>query len=180
MIRKAWQVVLALVFAFVSGTALAASGSMLDQDAEAALNSLYANNAAAKGLGQNAKGILVFPKVTRAGFIVGGSGGEGTLFEKGKPVSHWSTGSGSVGLQAGVQSYGYALFFMTDEDLAYLKKSNGWDIGVGPTIVVADAGASKDASTLTARKGVYGFIFDQKGLMAGMGLSGQKISKIQK
>ena len=67
---------------------------------------------------------------------------------------------------------------MTSKDLAYLKKSSGWSIGVGPSIVVADAGMGEDVSTLTGQKGVYAFIFDQKGLMAGMGLTGQKITKI--
>ena len=180
MITKAWQLLFTLVFAFASSAAFAASASMLDDDAQAALQSLYANHPGAKSLGQTARGILVFPKVTRAGFIVGGQGGEGTLFEKGKPTAHYSTGAASIGLQAGIQSYGYALFFMSDEDLNYLKKSSGWEIGVGPTVVIADAGFGRDASTLTGRKGVYGFIFDQKGLMAGMGLSGQKITKLSK
>jgi lipid-binding SYLF domain-containing protein len=90
---------------------------------------------------------------------------------------HYNTGAASVGLQAGVQTYGYALFFITDEDLNYLKTSSGWSLGTGPNIVIADAGAAKDASTLTGKKGVYAFIFDQKGLMAGIGLVGQKITK---
>jgi lipid-binding SYLF domain-containing protein len=157
----------------------AATGRTLDQDAKAALGSLYSNNAGAKALGNKAVGILVFPTVTKAGFIVGGQGGDGALFEKGKITGHYNTGAASVGMQAGVQTYGYALFFMTAADLAYLKKSDGWSLGVGPSIVVADASFAKDTSTLTGQKGVYAFIFDQKGLMAGMGLVGQKISKIK-
>ena len=160
--------------------ALAASDSVLDQDSEAALKSLYSTAPGAKVNGDTAKGILVFPSVTRAGFILGAQGGNGVLFEKGKITGYYKTGAMSVGLQAGIQSYGYALFFVTDEDLAYLKKSSGWSLGVGPTIVIADAGAAKDASTLTGKKGVYGFIFDQKGLMAGIGLTGQKIGKVGK
>jgi len=172
------------LFAFAVGLlslqpALAASGHLLDQDAEAALASLYGNNPGAKALGDKAVGILVFPTVTKAGFIIGAQSGDGVLFEKGKVMGHYNTGAASVGLQAGAQTYGYALFFMTAADLAYLKKSDGWSLGVGPSIVVVDSGAAKDASTLTGQKGVYGFIFDQKGLMAGMGLVGQKISKIK-
>jgi lipid-binding SYLF domain-containing protein len=159
--------------------ALAATGHLLDQDAEAALASLYSNHAGAKALGDKAVGILVFPTVTKAGFILGGQGGDGVLFEKGKITAHYNTGAASIGLQAGVQTYGYALFFMTPADLAYLKKSDGWSLGVGPSIVVVDAGAGKDASTLTGQKGVYAFIFDQKGLMAGLGIVGQKISRIK-
>ena len=175
------RALLALVMmALIAGPAIAASGSVLEQDARAALTSLYTNSPGAKTLGEKAKGILVFPSVTKAGFIVGGQGGEGVLFEKGKVVDFYNTGAASVGLQAGVQSYGYALFFMNDEDLKYLKTSSGWSLGTGPNIVIADAGAAKDASTLTGKKGVYGFIFDQKGLMAGLGLVGQKITKIKK
>jgi len=164
---------------FGAQAALAADKHVIDQDAEAALNSLYSTSPGAKALGDKASGVLVFPSVTKAGFIVGAQGGSGSLFEKGKVTGHYETGALSVGLQAGVQSYGYALFFMTAEDLKYLKTSSGWSLGVGPTIVVADAGAAKDASTLTGKPGVYAFIFDQKGLMAGMGLVGQKITKIK-
>jgi len=162
------------------GAVRAASAHLLDQDAQAALQALYTNSPGAKALGDKARGILVFPNVTKAGFILGGQSGDGVLFEKGKVVGHYNTGAASVGLQAGVQTYGYALFFMTDQDLGYLKRNNGWSLGTGPSIVIADAGAAKDVSTLTGQKGVYGFIFDQKGLMAGMGLVGQKITRIDK
>jgi len=93
--------------------------------------------------------------------------------------AHCNTGAPSIGLQAGLQTYGYALFFVTDADVNHLKKAAGWSLGTGPNIVIADAGAAKDISTLTGQKGVYGFIFDQKGLMAGMGPVDQKITKIK-
>src|SRR4051812_34524576 len=159
--------------------AAAATGHILDEDADAALKSLYSNHAGAKALSEKAVGILVFPQITKAGFILGAQGGDGVLFEKGKITGHYNSGAVSVGMQAGVQTYGYALFFMSPQDLNYLKTSNGWSLGVGPSIVVADAGFGKDASTMTGQKGVYAFIFDQKGLMAGMGVVGQKINKIK-
>ena len=180
MNRFLQMVLAAAVTAFVAAQpAMAAEQHVLDQDADAALKSLYSNHPGAKALGDKAVGILVFPSVTKAGFILGAQGGDGVLFEKGKVTGHFNTGALSVGLQAGVQSYGYALFFMTPEDLNYLKKTSGWSLGVGPSIVVADAGFGKDASTLTGQKGVYAFIFDQKGLMAGMGLVGQKITRLK-
>lgn len=156
-----------------------AQGSALEADASAALKHLYASSPSAKALSANAVGVLVFPSVTRLGFIVGAQGGDGVLYQKGKVAGHYNSGALSVGLQAGIQSYGYALFFMTKEDLSYLKNTKGWSIGAGPTVVIADAGAAKDVSTLTGQKGVYGFIFDQKGLMAGMALTGQKITKLK-
>ncbi len=153
--------------------------SILDQDAQGALQSLYSTAPAAKALGDKAVGVLVFPDIRKAAFIVGAQGGDGVLFEKDKPSAHYNSGALSVGMQAGAQSYGYALFFMRPEDLDYLKQSNGWSLGAGPSIVVADAGMAKDVSTLTGQSGVYAFIFDQKGLMGGMGLVGQKITPMQ-
>jgi len=163
----------------LAGRPALSQGSALQADAEAALKHLYATSPSAKTLGETAVGALVFPSVTRLGFIVGAQGGDGVLFQKGKVAGHYNTGAMSVGLQAGVQSYGYALFFMTDADLKYLKNTKGWSLGTGPTVVIAGAGAGKDISTLTGQQGVYGFIFDQKGLMAGMALTGQKITRLK-
>lgn len=153
---------------------------ILNRNAQAALDSLYASTPAAKTLGDKALAVLVFPEIRRAAFVVGALGGEGVLFEKGKPTDYYSSTALSVGLQAGAQSYGYALFFLRPQDLDYLKRSSGWSIGTGPTIVVADAGASKDVTTLTGQSGVYAFIFDQRGLMGGIGLQGQKITKLDR
>jgi lipid-binding SYLF domain-containing protein len=77
-----------------------------------------------------------------------------------------------------VQKFGYALFFMTEEDLHWLKKSGGWELGVGPTITVVDQGLATSFSTTTAQKGVYAFFFEQRGLMAGVGIQGTKITRI--
>ena len=77
------------------------------------------------------------------------------LFQKGAAVARYSATAVSVGYQAGIQSYSHALFFMTDADLSYLRKSRGWSLGSGPHIVVIDVGLAKDVSTLTPQKGVY-------------------------
>ena len=170
----------ALVFLLATaahGPAMSASKGNLDSQARAALQSLYAKAPAAKALRDKARGILVFPSITKAGFVVGGQTGDGVLYEGGTRAGYYITTAGTVGFQAGAQKYGYALFFMTDEDLKYLKSSKGWSLGSGPNIVIADEGTARDASSLTAKSGVYAFIFGQKGLMAGVGLVGKKISK---
>jgi lipid-binding SYLF domain-containing protein len=95
-------------------------------------------------------------------------------------VGYYSTVAASYGLQAGAQSFGYALFFITDKALDYLKKSEGWEIGVGPSIVIVDEGIAKSLTTTTAKSDIYAFFFDQKGLMAGLGLQGSKITRIEK
>lgn len=158
--------------------AIAASGADIDYNVDIALQKLYANNTPARLLAKEAKAILVFPSIVKAGFIVGVQGGNGALRKNGKTVAYYNTASASYGLQAGVQKFGYALFFMTESALNYLFKSGGWEIGVGPSIVIVDAGVAKALTTTTARKEIYAFFFDQKGLMAGLGLQGTKITRI--
>jgi lipid-binding SYLF domain-containing protein len=149
-------------------------------DANAALKSLYASEPAAKMIGEKAKAVLVFPNIVKAGFIVGGQYGEGVLLENGKLIAHYNSVAASYGLQAGIQAFGYALFLMNDKALGYLDKSDGWELGVGPSIVIVDAGKAKSLTTLTLKDDVYAFIFDQKGLMAGLGIQGSKITKLEK
>jgi lipid-binding SYLF domain-containing protein len=158
----------------------AATATEIRRDATAALKRLYAGTPKAKELADKAKGILVFPSVVKAGFLVGGLFGDGVLFKDSKAVAYYNTVAASYGLQAGVQKYGYAMFLMNDAALQYLDKSDGWELGTGPSIVVLDQGAAGSLSTSTARDDVYAFIFNQQGLMAGLGLQGSKITKIEK
>jgi len=160
--------------------AIAASAAELNRDAAAALKLLYDSEPAAKTLGAKARAILVFPSIIKAGFIVGGQYGEGALRKGDRTVAYYNTVAASYGLQAGAQSFGYALFFMTDSALKYLDKSDGWEIGTGPSVVIVDEGMARALTTTTAKDDVYAFFFSQKGLMAGLGLQGSKISKINK
>ena len=150
----------------------------LDRKANSALKQLLANSPAAKSLSKGAKGILVFPNVKKAGFIIGGQYGEGALRVGGKTVGYYSTSAASYGLQAGAQSFGYAMFYMTSSSLEYLKKSSGWEVGVGPSVVVVDEGMARSLTTTTAKDDIYVFFFSQKGLMGGLGLQGSKITQI--
>jgi len=170
----------AILAAVSTPRAHAASRAELERDASRALQTLYASNTAARLLGQKAKAILVFPSIVKAGFMFGGQMGDGVLLKKGKPVGYYNSLAASYGLQAGVQVFGYALFFMNDAALAYLDKSDGWELGVGPSIVVVDAGVGKSLTSTTITQDVYAFIFSQKGLMAGLGIQGSKITQISK
>ena len=131
-------------------------------------------------LAGTAQGILVFPNILKAGFMFGGQVGEGVLFRGGTPTGYYNSVAASYGLQAGIQKFGYALFFMDSESLANFDASTGFEIGVGPSIVLVDEGVGRTMTTTTVRKGIYAFIFDQKGLMAGLGLQGSKITRIEK
>ncbi len=132
----------------------------------------------AKELTKTAEAILVFPEITKAGFMVGGQYGEGALLKKGAAVAYYKTTGASFGLQAGGQKYGYAMFFMNANAVEQLDTANGFEVGVGPSIVVVDEGMGKSTTTKTLDKDIYAFIFSQKGLMAGLGLQGNKITKI--
>lgn len=160
--------------------AMAASAAEIDRDAKKALEDLFAKSPAAKALGEKAVGILVFPGIVKGGFIVGGQYGEGALIKAGNTVAYYNTVAASYGLQAGLQKFGYALFFLTDTALGWIDKSDGWEIGVGPNIVVVDVGAATAMTSTTLQSDVYAFFFDQKGLMAGVGLQGSKITKLDK
>jgi len=177
-------VLLALAFAAFTlmspNPAQAASAAEINREANQALHNLYKKSSAAKALGEKAKAILVFPSIAKGGFMVGGQYGEGALVKEGKTIAYYNTVSVSYGLQAGVQKYGYVLFFMTDAAREYLNRSDGWELGTGPSIVIVDEGAAGGLSTTTARSDVYAFIFDQKGLMGGLGLQGTKITRIKK
>jgi lipid-binding SYLF domain-containing protein len=182
MMRTAVWICAALsAFAFsFAAPAAANDAATLSKDSLAALNDLYAKTPAAKALGEKAKAILVFPKVTRAGLVVGGAHGEGALIKDGKVQGFFSTTMGSVGLQAGVQHYSYAMFFMSDKIVEEFKTSKGFEVGVGPTVVVVDEGAAAQLTQATIQSDIYAFVFGQKGLMAGVGVQGSKISRIEK
>ena len=173
---------LALVGTFgpLSQGALAATAGELNANGKAALNRLYAQSDRARRYGRDARAILVFPKIVKAGFVVGGQGGEGVLFVGGKPAGYYKIGAASFGLQAGGQSFSYALFLMNEKALTYLRKSDGWAIGSGPSVVVVDKGAAMSTTSTTLAKDVYAFPFGQKGLMAGLGLEGSKITPIRR
>ncbi len=151
----------------------------LDRAAAAALRQLIAGNPAARKLSENAVAVLVFPKIVKVGFLLGGAYGEGALRQSGSTLSYYNSAAGSWGLQAGAQWFGYALFFMNAAALKYLDQSQGFEIGVGPSVVVVDQGLARKMTSTTLTQDIYAFIFNQKGIMAGLGIEGSKITKIQ-
>jgi lipid-binding SYLF domain-containing protein len=150
-----------------------------DRAAAAALRQLIAESPAARHINNAAVAVLVFPRIVKAGFLFGGAYGEGVLRQGGNTLGYYNSAAASYGLQAGVQWFGYALFFMKPDALKYLDSSKGLEIGVGPSVVVVDQGMAKKFSSTTLTQDVYAFIFGQKGLMAGLGIEGSKITRIQ-
>lgn len=168
-----------LASAAVAGPARAAAkASQIAQDARTALDRLYQSRPEARDLARRAKAILVFPSIVKAGLLIGGQGGNGALLKNGKVVGFYRIAAASYGLQAGAQTFSYALFFMTDKAVDYAEKTKGWAVGSGPSFVVMDEGKAKNTNTTTLQKEIYAFAFGQQGLMAGLGLEGSKISEI--
>jgi lipid-binding SYLF domain-containing protein len=168
--------------AFIFGFSFAHAESRLelDRSARSVLNQLVASNPNAKKLNEKAIATLVFPTVTKAGFIVGGQYGDGVLFKQGRPAAYYNTAGGSYGLQAGAQQYGYVMFFMKETALNALDSTQGFEVGVGPTVVLVDQGMATSTTTITTQNDVYAFITAQKGAMAGLGIQGNKITKLAK
>ena len=160
--------------------ALAVDPAMVDRESEAALKTLYEATPAARELAGKAKGILIFPNIVKAGFIFGAQYGDGELLKGSQVAGRYNISAVSYGLQAGIQAFAYAMFFMTDSALTYLDRSAGFEVGVGPSVVILDEGLAKTVTTSTLQSDVYGFVFGQKGLMAGVKLQGSKITKVNR
>src|ERR1043165_6712604 len=158
----------------------AATAEDLDRDANQALQALYRTHPIAQSISKQARAILVFPNIVKAGLVFGGAYGEGELKQGSAVDGYYNSVTGSWGLQAGAQSYGYVVFLMTKKAVDYIHRSQGWEIGVGPTVVVVNEGVAKNLSTSTLKDDAYAFIFDQKGLMAGITLEGTKVSRIKR
>jgi len=157
----------------------AASAEELNRDSDEALQNLYRTNPVAADLSHQARAILVFPNIVKAGFFFGAAYGEGEMKTGSKIDGYYNSLTGSWGLQAGAQSYSYVVFLMTRGAVRYVHHTQGLEIGVGPTVVVLDQGAAKNLSTSTLKNDAYAFIFNQQGLMAGISIEGTKISRIK-
>ncbi len=171
--------------AFGSAPAAAQDRTALDNDVHAAIALLLKTTPAAKRLASRAKGALVFPNIVKAGFLVGVQYGNGALVRAKQGGGYYIAGyynitSVSYGMQAGVQSFGYVMALMTDAAVENVETGPGWELGVGPSIVVVDAGLAKTLTTETAKSDVYAFTFGQKGLMGGLGLQGTKITRLNR
>ena len=176
-------------FAFIIGLFTAVSGGMFDranaktpselnEDANQALHTLTSTNPTAATVASKAKAVLIFPNIVKAGLVFGGAYGEGVLKQGSEVDGYYNSITASWGLQAGAQSYGYVVYLMNDKALKYIHQTHGWEVGVGPTVVVVNAGVAKNLSSTTLKDDAYAFIFDQQGLMASVSIEGTKISRI--
>lgn len=163
---------------FAPAAASQAERDEIDAMVNAALERLYAENAAAKELAGKARGILVLPRITKAGFVVGGQAGKGALRVGGVSDGYYRVVSASLGFQAGAQTYSQVLMFMTQSALDKFRGSNGWEAGVDGSVAIIEKGATVDVDTTQAQNPIIGFVFGEQGLMAAANIEGSKYSKL--
>jgi lipid-binding SYLF domain-containing protein len=158
----------------------AASKEEIDAEVRESIEAFYKHTSAGKELAQKAKGVLVFPKVIKAGIGVGGEYGEGSLLVGNKPVAYYSIAAASIGLQLGAQARTQIVLFMNDNVLSSFRNSKGWKAGVDGSVALATLGAGGAIDTNTAQQPIIGFIFSNKGLMYNLTFEGSKITRLNK
>jgi lipid-binding SYLF domain-containing protein len=155
-----------------------AKRSEIDSAVNGALDQLYRQEPGSRAMVQQSKGALIFPKVFKAGLVVGGEYGEGALRINGRDVDYYSATAGSLGLQAGAQEKSVFILFMTDDALNKFRQSDGWQVGGDASVALINVGASGAVNTQTAQRPIVGYVLTQGGLMVDVSLNGTKISKL--
>ena len=177
---KLIKLAITIIAISLMGTSLyAKTAGQIDHEADLALKQFTKE---AKGsltfLNKNVKGLLIFPKVVKAGIGIGGEYGEGVLRVGGKSIMYYSTASASIGFQLGLQEKSIIIAFMTDKALNDFRNKNGWTVGVDGSVALIKWGVGGDISNTTLNKPVVGFIFGNKGLMYNLTIEGSKFTKI--
>jgi lipid-binding SYLF domain-containing protein len=170
---------LSVLFVFsVAAVSYAKTAAEIDASVNAAMHLFKKDVKGANEYLKAAKGILVMPGVTKVAFIIGGKYGQGALRIGDKTAGYYSLASGSLGYQIGAQKYDLVIIFLTDHALRKFQASEGWEAGVDAEVTLIDVGAQGSIGTLTSQHPVVGFVFDEKGLMAGVSIKGAKFTKI--
>jgi lipid-binding SYLF domain-containing protein len=156
----------------------AAQRQALDAAADSAISRLYAQHAGSRELLTSARGVLVFPSVVSAGFIIGGASGQGVLRKGGKTTGYFRMTEGSIGLLAGAQSQAIFLLFMTDGALQRFETSSGWTAGVDGSVSMMTVGANAQVTTQTAQQEIIGFVMTNSGLMGSVSVNGSRITRL--
>ena len=183
MLRNLFKSFIAFTFLLslaMTGNAMASSTAEIDTGVNETLKRFTTEVKGGQEFLNSAKGVLVFPKVYKAGIGIGGEYGEGALRIGGKTVDYYSTASASIGFQLGAQAKSVLIVFMEEHALKQFRDSTGWKVGVDGSVALVDLGAGKAIDTKTIKDPIVGFIFGQKGLMYNLTLEGSKITKLDK
>ena len=178
MLQRIIKLLLTALLTVTAIPALADSKAEIDANVQVAIQEFYEKSPAGKILAQDAAGILVFPKVLKAGIGVGGEYGEGSLLVGGQPSAYYSTASASIGFQFGAQLKSQVVLFMTQEALDRFRNSDGWEAGVDGSIALIEFGAAEEISSKTIQDPIVGFIFSNRGFMYNLTFEGSKMTEI--
>jgi len=173
--------IMALCFIILqSVNSYAATAREIDVSVDVALENFGQHVKGANEFLKSAKGVLVFPRVIKAGAGIGGEYGEGALRIGGKTVDYYSTAAASVGWQLGGQAVTEILIFMQQDALDKFRGSSGWEAGVDGSVAFITVGAGGSIDTTKIKDPIVGFVFGQKGLMYNLTLKGSKFTKLNK
>ncbi|EEF80334.1 lipid-binding SYLF domain-containing protein [Methylophaga thiooxydans] len=180
---KKWTILVAclglLCFASPAVT-YAASATEIEIGVDETLKNFTQEVAGGAEFLKRAKGVLVFPKVIKAGFGIGGEYGEGALQINGETTDYYNTAAASIGLQLGAQSKSLVIVFLETDSLEYFRNSKGWKAGVDGSVAVVEWGGGEDINTIDIEDPIVGFVFSNKGLMFNLTLEGSKFTRIYK
>jgi len=165
---------------FSQQAAYAASAGEINIKVDSALQRFKKEVSGGSRFISNAKGVLVFPDVIKAGFGIGGEYGEGALRVGGKTVAYYNTAAASIGFQLGGQIKTVVIVFLKQSALNKFRQSDGWMVGVDGSVAIVEWGVGEDVNTLDINDPVVGFVFDNKGLMYNLTIEGSKITRIHK
>lgn len=167
-----------LAFSLLASVSYAKTKGEINAGVKAAMDRFKKHVKGSTAYLKGARGVLVMPGITKAGFVIGGKYGQGALLVGGKTVDYYSLTEGSLGWQIGAEKYDMVILFMTDEVLKKFRSSEGWEAGVDAEVTVIDVGADVSVETLRSQHPIAGFIFGQKGLMGGVSVKGAKFTRI--
>lgn len=182
-LAKKWAILaacLGMMFFVSPALTLAASATEIDIGVSETLKKFKTEVPGGAQFLSRAKGVLVFPKVIKAGFGIGGEYGEGALLINGATVDYYSTAAASIGLQLGAQSKSLVVVFLATDSLQYFRNSKGWKAGVDGSVAVVEWGAGEDINTIDIEDPIVGFVFSNKGLMFNLTLEGSKFTRLNK
>ncbi|MGZ3635035.1 MAG: lipid-binding SYLF domain-containing protein [Syntrophales bacterium] len=184
-IRTTANIVFAMFILLVMGlfpvhASFAATAKEIDVSVDVALDRFGREVNGAQEFLKAAKGVLIIANVVQAGLIVGGEYGEGALRIDGKTVDYYNMVTASVGFQIGAQRKDIILIFIDEGALKKFRSSDNWQAGVDGTVTVVNVGAEGSADTTKINQPILGFVFGQKGLMAGATVEGSKFTRLKK
>lgn len=180
MKTKLYSLLLAYIMVLVALPVTAASKAEIDANVQVTVQNFYDESPVGKLLTEQASGLLVFPRVVKAGIGIGGEYGEGALLVDGETVQYYNTVSASIGFQLGVQVKSQIILFMTDEALDSFRNSDGWEAGVDGSVALIEFGAAEEINSNSIQDPIIGFILSNRGLMYNLTFEGSKMSKIER